>query len=212
LVFLNLAACVAYLLVFRVVDVPSSTFRQWFDIDSEHNLPTYLSGLQLFLIGALSAWRAGQRRPGDGAQVIRFYWVMAAGFLFLSIDEVAMIHEGTTSIMARLGVTSPFPGGFGLWILVYPVFSVAVLLLVWRGFLAFLSEKEGRFWFLLGAGLFVSGGILVEMGSYFFATPGESSQFYFTLVEECLEYAGQIAMIAAMLRRNRGSTLSLSAP
>lgn len=210
LIVLNLCLLVFYVLVFRVLEVPSYTFKQWFDINSEHNVPTYLSSLQLLLVALLSAWRAEQRASGDPAHLVRFYRVMAAGFLFLSLDEVAQIHEGTTTIMASFGVTSPFPGGFGIWILVYPVLAVGLLLLVWRGFLAFLAEAPGRPAFFLGALLFVGGGVLVELGSYFFASPGEASQFYFVLVEESLEFAGEILMISGMLERNRDSVLSLS--
>jgi hypothetical protein len=51
---------------------------------------------------------------------------------------------------------------------------------------------------------------LVEIGSYFFAVSGEASQFYFVLVEEALELAGEILLIAGMLEMNRDSALSLS--
>lgn len=208
LVGLNLLVFLLYLLIFRVFEVPSFTFRQWFDIDSEHNLPTYLSSVQLLLLAALSFLRSdGRGSPdGDGGH---FYRVLAAGFLFLSVDEFAQIHEGITAIMGNLGLTSPFPGGFGFWILVYPVLALFAILFVWRGFLAFLAEPSGRVLFLLGGALYVGGGVLVEIGSYFFATPGEESQFFFTLVEESLESAGQLLMIAGMLRKTLGKGISL---
>ncbi|NNM06136.1 MAG: hypothetical protein HKO65_13690 [Gemmatimonadetes bacterium] len=210
LIVLNFILLICYVLAFRVLEIPSYTFNQWFDIDSEHNLPTYLSSLQLLIVALLSAWRGEQRASGDPAHLVRFYRVMAGGFLFLSVDEVAQIHEGLTILMANLGVNSPFPGGFGIWILIYPLLALGLLLLVWRGFRAFLAQTSGRSTFFLGVCCYLGGGVLVELGSYFFASPGEASQFYFVLVEESLEVAGQILMVAGLLERNRDSVLSLS--
>ncbi len=45
LIVLNVFLLAFHVLAIRVLEVPSYTFKQWFDINSEHNLPTYLSSL-----------------------------------------------------------------------------------------------------------------------------------------------------------------------
>jgi hypothetical protein len=62
------------------------------NLDREHNLPSWLSSLQLAALGAASflAWR---REEGLGHG--RWIWLaLTAGFLFLSFDESAVVHEG----------------------------------------------------------------------------------------------------------------------
>jgi hypothetical protein len=207
---LDLAAVLLYVLICHVIAVPSFTITNWFDLDAEKNFPTYLSSIQLLLVAALSAWRANQHFEPEDRHLKAFYRLLALGFLFLSIDEATQIHEGVSAVVSKLGVVSPFPGGHGIWLLVYPVLAIPILAIAWRGFVAFVREPPGPGLFLLGAALFIGGGALVEMESYAFAQPGELSQYLFVTIEESLELAGQLAMIAAMLQRNRESTLALT--
>lgn len=61
------------------------------DLTGEGGVLTWVSGLQL-LAGAVLCWRVGRAGAGTGARP--FIWaLLAAGFLFLALDDVARLHE-----------------------------------------------------------------------------------------------------------------------
>lgn len=69
-----------------------------FDLDGEGNLPTWFSSAQLLTI-ALTLWAANRFR-GDKPMPSRLFLnLLAAGFLLLSIDETAQIHEAITGLI-----------------------------------------------------------------------------------------------------------------
>lgn len=82
------------------------------DLDREANLSTWVSTVQLALIGALAialAWLRGRRG---------WLWI-GLGFLYLSADELAQIHEWIGEVMwhspFRLGfIAPPYP-----WVLLF---------------------------------------------------------------------------------------------
>ena len=62
-----------------------------FDLHSERNIPTLFSSLQLILAGLLLLL-IGSKHQSNGEKYIAWI-VLAAIFLFLAIDETAVIHE-----------------------------------------------------------------------------------------------------------------------
>ena len=69
-----------------------------FDLDGEANIPAWFSSAQLLAI-ALTLWtanrfRADMRRPSRW-----FMNLMAVGFLLLSLDETAQVHETITGVI-----------------------------------------------------------------------------------------------------------------
>lgn len=86
--YVLLLLCFETLLVvlhFAVTDV------RLVDLDREHNLPAWFSGLQLagIAVAALAAFH------GEGARRFsRLVWaLLAAAFLYLSFDEIGVVHE-----------------------------------------------------------------------------------------------------------------------
>ena len=64
-------------------------FLQLFELDEENNLPTWFSSY-LLLNNALVLWLIAASK----SDAYRIYWiVLAIGFVVLSIDEVAGLHE-----------------------------------------------------------------------------------------------------------------------
>lgn len=94
-----------------------------FDFDLEANVPTWWSSVLLLAIAVLCALLALARRAGGDAHVR--WWLAAAGFAGLSLEEVAQIHE-------QVGVL--VGGGrdrVSVWPLVYmPVLVVGAVVLV----------------------------------------------------------------------------------
>lgn len=75
--------------------------RRLFDLDEENNVPTYFSSLQLLaaaiLLGLIACHEAQIRSPWRW-----HFGVLAVGFVALSLDEMASIHE---ALLARLGLS-----------------------------------------------------------------------------------------------------------
>src|SRR5688572_27691230 len=95
-----------------------SQLRVLFNLDDEANIPSWFSSVQLFSIGAvLLLATASPLRNRD--HVRGLLAVLGAGFIFLSMDEAAVIHEKVTTVLARVSWTPRFSGGHGIWIFVY---------------------------------------------------------------------------------------------
>jgi hypothetical protein len=205
-VFTFLICVNAALVGLSLIPVPSYTFRSWFDLDQEANVPTWFSSVQLLMIGLVSAglWRrfaaAGMR------SLSRCYLMMAAGFLFLSADETATIHEGLTTIARKTQFRSPLPDGHAFWIFLYPLLVAIAALLVRRGLKEFFQEKEGRAWIVAGAFLLFLGAVSFEtLGFYLHhaATDHSTAAAIEVTIEEALELVGQSMILFGFLVRAR---------
>ncbi len=88
-----------------------------FNMDGELNVPTWWSSAILVATGlvCIGLWLTGSRTGRPGAQ----WLVIAIGFLALSLEEVASIHE---DIGSSVGGGS---GGVSVWPLVYAPLAIA---------------------------------------------------------------------------------------
>src|ERR1044071_1537856 len=69
-----------------------------FDLDGEANIPAWFSSAQLLAI-ALTLWVTNRFRSDHTMPSRLFLNLLAAGFLVLSLDETAQIHETITGII-----------------------------------------------------------------------------------------------------------------
>jgi hypothetical protein len=69
-----------------------------FDLDGEANIPAWFSSAQLLLI-ALTLWTANRFRGDKPLPSRRFLNLLAVGFLLLSLDETAQVHETITGVI-----------------------------------------------------------------------------------------------------------------
>lgn len=171
-----------------------------FDVDEENNVPTWFSSMLLLLV-ALGLHDAAQ-------QAVRFrgrLHVMAAGFVVLSLDETAQLHEmGNRAVALAAGLPDDQP----LWLLPAAILVVAALwyaVPVWRS----LGPPARRLW-SIGAASFVAGAIGVELiaapywpleASGFVEDPG-ARFVYAALVslEEGLEMLGALCFLLGAWR------------
>jgi hypothetical protein len=111
-----------------------------FDVDRENSIPTWFSSVQLFVIGLLLF--AQSRRRG---RLGPFLFFLGLGFVFLSADEAASIHERIIDSVKRLNIQwllfLTFNGDPRAWMVPYAVVGLVsgVLLrrylwVLWRGF------------------------------------------------------------------------------
>jgi hypothetical protein len=173
-------------------------FVRIFNINREQSFPTWYSSSMLLLGGVTTAFIAAikwtHREPH------RFYWVgLSALFIYLSSDEGAGLHEYLTDpIGEALDTTGPLYFG---WIVAGIIAVVVIGLLFFRFWLA--QDSRTRLLYFLAAGLYVGGGIGVEMvGSNLWYLEGGSTLAYSTVgtIEELMEMLGAIVFLYAQLQ------------
>lgn len=68
-------------------------FTRLFLLSGEANVPTWFSSVLLFSAAALVGGAEERERRRGERRYLRHWWVLAAGLLYISLDEVAQIHE-----------------------------------------------------------------------------------------------------------------------
>jgi len=185
-------------------------FRRLFNMDGEATLPAWFSSTLMLVASALLAIiAAGKQHSGD-----RFrsgWWILAAGFLYMSADESASIHE----MFNRAGHALPIATD-GLLNAPWVVFGMAAALVVGIGYLRFLAHlpPTTRWGFVVACACFLGGALGVEMlsaalgGAHCLeAQPSGWEQrgdfpaeyMWYVVAEEGLEMLGVILFIDALL-------------
>jgi len=177
-----------------------------FDFASERNVPTLFSSFSLATAGLLlSLIAASHRRAGE-------HWgqwaTLALVFLFLSLDEVAEIHERlidpVRNTLHASGVL------FFAWIIPYGLALIALAAIYLR-FLLRLPRETMKM-FLVSGLIYVSGAVGLEMaGGMHFETHGNDFLYaVFYTFEELFEMLGVALFIYALLGYVAGRFGSLS--
>jgi hypothetical protein len=180
-VFLFLA-CTASTLIGE----PSRVVQNWFSLNAEANIPTWFSSTQLLVISLLIGCSAlyGDLSFGPSRKLLM---VLAAGFLFLSMDETAMIHEGTSRLLSHYKWLPSVRHGKGFWMFPYICAGTAIFFVVRRDLFAFW--KRFRFeGILISLGFIITvvGGVGLEAFGYAFLTRHGNGVWLYR-VEEALE-------------------------
>ena len=178
-VFLNLLS-VLDIPVFRVT-------RRIFDLNAERNIPTLFSSITLLGSSMLLGYIAFLTRLTEGPYSL-FWAVLSLGFLFLSIDETAYIHENLSEDVAG-------------WIIVVAPFVILFLLVFIRFFLHL--PRSTKLYFLFAGFLFIGGAFILEfIGSWRISIADENiiaTTIVFTTVEESFEMLGINLFIYSLL-------------
>lgn len=168
-------------------------------VNAELSIPTIFSVLLLFMCALLLALITVLTRKHSEPHSL--YWgILTAGFLFMTFDEGASIHELLDDPMrGLLGSQSP---GFLHFAWVVPVGILVVVMGFF--FIRFLKSlpKSTRRLFIVASLLYVGGAVGMEMLGGNYASSHGSDNFGFSLlatVEESLEMGGTILFIHALL-------------
>lgn len=125
-----------------------------FSVDKEGSLPTWWSALLLAALGGLTWLVAHNRKSKSWGECVA-WWALAAGFLFLSIDESCSLHE-------RIGRMVQLEGSMhhARWILLWlPPAILAAAAILWR---LWRSSKRMVIGMSLGIAVFLSGAVGME--------------------------------------------------
>jgi len=178
---------------YQVNDIPW-VIRQLFDVDEENNIPTWFSSANLMLAGALTLMLAtGKWQQRDRW---RTHWMaLGWGFLLLSLDEMAGLHESLNVVTEAS------------WA-VYALPVILVLAIVFCRFLYFLPVRTASLFVLSGL-IFLGGAVGVELYTEPFLYNDELNTLAYNLwtpVEEGMEMFGvilfQYALLDYMTREN----------
>lgn len=139
----------------------------FFDVDSETSLPTYVSTINL-LVGAILVGLTARLARQNGSRLF-WYWVLLALLLtYMSIDEAATVHEKFVRFYEALDVSIPMIESHG-WLLLGSLLA----LVVGGAFLPFLFMLPR--WlavrFFIAGSIFLTGAIGFEFaGALMFYT------------------------------------------
>jgi hypothetical protein len=178
-----------FLNLLSVLDIPVyKVTRRIFGLSRERNIPTLFSSVILLGSSMLLGYIAYLTRLTGGRYSL-FWAILSLGFLYLSVDETAYIHE--TLSEDRAG-----------WVFVAAPFVILFFLFYIRFFLHL--PRSTKLYFLSAGLLFIGGAFFLEfIGSWRRSIVDENSiaQTYlvFTTVEESFEMLGIILFIYALL-------------
>jgi hypothetical protein len=173
-------------------------FIEKFSVNTENNIPTYFNTVILFIAALLTFLIASFKQVQKDKY--RYEWLLLGlVFLYISIDEAAVIHEEFT----RLFKDMPDLNGWLHYKWVIPG-SIAVALLA-LGFLRFFLHLEHRYrlLFFLSSAVFLSGALGSELISGRYASQFGTKSFPYALLttmEESLEWFGVTLLIFTLLK------------
>jgi len=176
----------------------SKIYIRLFELNREANIPTWFSSLLLILNAFILAIIAIRTKAQQGPYYTQWF-VLAAIFLYLSIDESALLHEMVEKPVRRALDLSGYL--YFAWIIPAVCCLIALGLYI-RRFL-FDLPKSTRWLFLIAGAVFVGGAVGMEaIGSNIFYTHrGHKTMAYnlWATLEESFEMFGWIIFFYALL-------------
>lgn len=168
------------------------------DLGQEQSVGTWVTSV-LHLASGLLSGAAAVLAHRAGSRWARNWWLLAVAFAFMSMDEVAALHDRTLGPLRELLGT----GGVLYYAWVIPAFLVgAVFLAVQVGFLRHLGSPTGRDLVLAGV-VFVTGAGGLEMAEGLLASQDQQGSAVFgvlILIEELMELGAIMWVVCILLR------------
>jgi hypothetical protein len=193
-----LFACCAVLTVAGVVAAWFAAEEQWmFELNTEANVPTWFSAVQL-AFASLLAWGCASLHRSRGLGGTASWRLVAGALLFVSADEVAQFHE-QISFQVRQTLDTDGLLRFA-WVIPYGG-AVTVLALVLFGWWRSLPAATRRMLVLCGT-MFVVGALGLELveGAYESWRGKDFGLRALTVVEESLEMFAVAGLVGVFLR------------
>ena len=191
-----------FLVFCYLVGILSHHPTQFFDLDGEANLPAWFSSIQLFVIG--QAFLLKGLQINSKTQLSRFFFYLGClGFILLSADEAARIHETLNGVLQHVHLLPRFKDGNGIWIAIYILIGAALFFITSREILAMWNcYRRATLIMAMGVGVALFGGVVLEIVSYQYLRSGSTQLLYFIEVafEEFFEMSGaSITLYGALL-------------
>lgn len=171
---------------------------QLFNVDMERNIPTFFT-VMIALGNALLLLVVGLNSRSTAPHETWYWYVLAAGFVFIGYDEGFQVHEKLIAPMRSI-MGSEGPGIFHFGWVVPAIALVCVLGLIFLKFLLKLAALMQRR-LLTAAVLYLGGCLGMEMldGAYAAAFGMNYTYSLLVTIEEGLEMAGMIMLTHTLL-------------
>jgi hypothetical protein len=165
----------------------------------EGNVPTFYTSAILGLVSILCSISAASTKKHAA-----HFWILAAGFLYIAIDEVFQFHEFAGTFVKGSGVL------FFTWVIP----AAVVVLVVGLSFIPFLRSlpSKTRFWFLLSGAIYVGGAVGMELPLGWWTELHGTQNLGYALidaVEEAMEMIGVNLFLLALIDRLADENVSL---
>lgn len=199
IICLTLIHCILQFVEFSLGFSKIHLIRVLFDFERDSNITTWYSSITLFISFILLTLIAiAKKRVSD---TFAFQWqFLAIIFAFLSLDEIAMLHERSGEVLKIL-VPIEFDGFlYFQWVLIgIPV--TLIIALIYLKFILHLPAKTRNLIIFAGA-LFVGGALGLEILAGHRESLNTSGEFFYkliTTIEESWEKLGVMVFIYALL-------------
>jgi hypothetical protein len=169
-----------------------------FSLNREANIPTWYSSSTLLVSSLLLAIITVAQKD-ISSPYSRHWGALALIFLYLSLDETAIIHEMTPKALQLILQTNG--SLYYAYVIIPGALGVLILGLAYRGFLVHLPPKT-RLLFTVAGIIYVGGALgLDALGAYYVAQHGEVgiARGALTIFEEFLEMLGVAIFVYALL-------------
>ena len=195
------AILVAAYLLATFLAWPGIRAYQLLNLDAEASLAAWASSSQLMICAVLFGLIANREPLGIATRWT--FFCVAFGFLFLSADEAAAIHEKLTVIAQSAGFEISAFDGHGAWIPLYIGLGLGFLLAtrsVWRSI--WYEQRRSALLLILGCGIFFSGAVVMEIASYGVLRDAGMESLYGlqVAVEEAFELCGVSTLLIGSIR------------
>lgn len=176
--------------------IGESLWRRLANLDSETSFPTWLTSMLLLMSAAL-CWLQSRL---DTSNTKKRWRLLSVGFVILSVDEVAALHEITAVPLRRLLDA----GGPLYYAWVIPALAVVVVAAAYFYPILPPLPRSTRIRILLAGGLYVTGAVGMEMIAGVLTEMGQrdSWTYYATAtVEEIMEIGGVFLFVDTLVLR-----------
>ncbi len=165
---------------------------RFFSLSCEQNAPTWYSSSLLLCCALQLGLIATRKQQAKAAFTVR-WWVLAAAFLYISMDETVSLHESASTWFDF--------GGFLYYGWVIPAsVIVAIMGVSYLPFLAHLPHRT-RWQFVLAGAIYVGGAIGVEFPLGYWTDLTNSKNLIYgliDLVQESMEILGITLFLCAL--------------
>jgi hypothetical protein len=172
------------------------SFLDLFSVNAEETIPTWYATLLLFLAAVLLAFIAASKSRSKAPYAA--HWIgLSLIFLYLSMDEGAVIHEiFSDPLQARFNTSGYLTFA---WVIVYVPLLIVFALLYLR-FLFHLPPRTRNLFILAGL-LYVGGAVVIEaISANRYSIDGVTFAYLaIATVEELCEMLGVVVFIYALL-------------
>lgn len=168
-----------------------------FDMTGEADVPTYFSSVLLLICCVLLAVISIAKKKNQDPYYKQWMFISFV-FLFLSLDESAMIHEMIGGIFKTLTHNN---FGYFHWVIPYAVMLVILLGLLFK-FLRSLPRWL-FIWFAVSGTIYVGAAMFIEIfDGYIWSVFGPKTMLHAlsTAIEEPLEMVGSIIFAYALMK------------